>query len=148
MKYLSKLAFRIGHRGAFLLFLTVIDITYGWTFYHTARLGFDLFLPLHDWAYIWFAIAIITFVGAFLKRGDKYAFGAACAVKVAFAFEWFNLQFNAHSQVSYAWLQGVIWIAFAMTVFLISTWPERSRTRFHPLPPPPSELINKAGDGE
>jgi hypothetical protein len=82
------------------------------------------------------------------KRGDKYAFGAACAVKVAFAFEWFNLQFNAHSQVSYAWLQGVIWIAFAMTVFLISTWPERSRTRFHPLPPPPSELINKAGDGE
>jgi hypothetical protein len=126
----------------------VIDITYGWTFLHSPKIGFDLFLPIHDWAYIWFAVAIITFVGAFLKRGDKYAYGAACAVKVGFAFEWFNLGIFHSSVVPYAALQGLIWISFALTVFMVSTWPERSRVRFRKLPPPPSELINGAGDRE
>jgi hypothetical protein len=126
---LFKLIHQIGHRGGFLLFLTVIDIAYGWTFYNSAKLGFDLFLPIHDWAYVWFATGIVTFIGAFLRKGDRYPFGIATTVKVCFAFEWFNLALHNPHAIPYAWLTGVIWTVFAMTTFLISTWPERSRIR-------------------
>lgn len=147
-KMINRLVHRIGHRGAFLLFLTVLDITYGWFFYRSPSVGFDLFLPIHHWAYIWFATGVITFIGAFLKGGDRYAFGAAATIKVGFAFEWFNLVLTQHTKIPYAALNGVIWLAFAVTVFLISTWPERSRTRFHKLPPPPADLINNANGGD
>ena len=146
MNKVRKLVHQIGHRGGFLLFLTVIDIAYGWTFFKSPKLGFDLFLPIHDWAYVWFATGIVTLIGAFLRRGDRYAFGWATTVKVAFAFEWFNLWIQGDPHVPYAALTGLIWLVFAGAVFLISTWPELSRTRFREVEPPSPEMLHRDDD--
>jgi hypothetical protein len=119
----ARLARRTGHRGAFLLFLAVLDILFGYSLWATAapqRL-LDLFLPWEAWGGIWVAVGLVCIAGA-ASVTDRWAFAAAAALKAFWAAlaadEWL---FQGAAR---GWVSAVIWLCFALTVLVVSSWPE------------------------
>ena len=114
---------RMGHRGAFLLFLALLDVIYGLSL--CADPGplkpLNLILPINAWADIWMAIGVFLFTGAFLIK-DKYHFAVATLLKFIWAAVFFDAWYI--QGFSRGWVQGVIWAAFACVVLVISSWPE------------------------
>src|SRR5690242_21224460 len=80
MKLLKNLRMRIGHRGAFLLFLALLDVLIGYSFFSVNRSPIPFLVPLHVWGAIWFAAGGILLTGVFQRR-DRIQFGVAAGVK-------------------------------------------------------------------
>lgn len=128
---------RIGRRGAFLLFLAMLDVLVAGSFAWPPKevsLSSGLryvagIAPLWVWAGAWLAAGVCCAVGAFL-RVDRWSFAAAMALKVL----WGSLYLLgwAFGLVERGWVQAAIWLAFAAVVLLISTWAE---------PPTPSHPV-------
>jgi hypothetical protein len=117
----------IGRRGAFLLFLATLDFVYAWALRlqvtpqqsHGPHLNY--LLPVWVWGWIWFTTGLIVLGGAF-ARNDVWAFVCASLIKTA----WAGLSFTlwVRGLQPNGWLSAVVWLAFAATVLLISSWPE------------------------
>src|SRR5687768_11084491 len=95
----ARLIQHIGRRGAFLLFLALLDLIYGYSLlFPTLRSLTNpttLFLveiaPLSVWGGLWLAVGILCLIFAFRRR-DTIGFAAAMFLKVfwglVFLFGW------------------------------------------------------------
>ena len=127
----AALRARAGRRGAFLLFLALLDTAIGYSLLtappaETAAL--HLVLPLPVWAWAWLTVSAACAVGAFLHR-DRAAYAAAAGIKAAWAGITGRAWLLYH--IPQGWVGVIFWAAFAVTVLLISSWPEE--------PPPPRQ---------
>lgn len=119
----------VGRRGAFLLFLAVLDFLYAGSLAHpapeAARSPSTLFIgtimPLWGWAALWGGVGLSCGIGAFLRH-DKWAFSAAVALKLlwggTFLLGW------AIAGLDRGWVSAAVWLTFAPIVYLISGWSE------------------------
>jgi len=126
---LKGLMWRVGHRGAFLLFLSLLDFLYGYSLFSTARQGshLDLILSLTAWGVIWVAVGAVLLVGSFVKK-DQIPYGLAATIKAAWACAWVKMWLFFHA-MPLAWVSVVIWSAFSAIVVIVSTWPEDRRRK-------------------
>lgn len=122
-------ALRVGRRGAFLLFLALLDFVYGWSLvYPTPRslnnptsMFLVEVLPLGVWACVWLVVGAVCLVFAFSFR-DAPGFAAAMALKsmwgLLFLIGWLV------ADVERGYLSAVVWLAFAGLIALVVPWPD------------------------
>ena len=118
---------RIGRRGAFLLFLTELDIFYAcllaWptpaTVGNATNRWFVTLLPLDAWAAIWAAVGAVCLVFAF-SRYDRPAFGAAILIKAL----WTGLSLLGVWFADVPISTPAIFLSLAGAVWVISGWRE------------------------
>lgn len=123
----------IGRRGTTLLFLATLDIIYAASLAkppaEAARSATIIYIthvaPLGVWAALWGAVGLVCLAGAFTRR-DRWAFTAAIGLKVlwgtVFLAGW------AINGLDRGWVSAVIWLAFALLVYVIAGWPEQPET--------------------
>lgn len=124
----------IGHRGAFLLFLFVLDVLFGYSIYITDLHEPKLYpiLPEQGWAILWMFVGIVCFFSAFLGGyRDRIAFGLSAFLKTAWALRYAWLWYLG---VPFSWVAVSVWLAFAAIVLVISSWPEPVKIREIVLP--------------
>lgn len=120
---------RVGRRGAFLLFLAILDLLYAFSLAVPARASLRSptvtfiagIVPLPAWAALWGAVGVLCLAGAFAAR-DRWAFIGAVLLKLlwggVFFFGW------AIAGLDRGWVSACIWVPLAGVVHLISSWPE------------------------
>lgn len=114
----------MGRRGAFLLFLLILDVSFGYSLLvipPALRQLHNLLLPYPVWGWIWIAAAVNAAVGIFRKR-DVVHYMIASMVKLAWAGVEADVWLIQHTPRG--WVAVAIWVAFAMTVLIIAGWPE------------------------
>lgn len=119
-------AIKIGHRGAFLLFLSMLDFLYGYSLYIIPRSPIPFFIPIHIWAWLWIVSGAIALSGV-MRKHDQFQFGWASFFKCLWAASWLRL-WIIHG-VPQAWAEVVLWVGFAAIISIIATWPEVRRYR-------------------
>lgn len=120
---------RVGRRGAFLLFLTMLDGIYAFSLFFPGEgaIGSPAYrflsavAPLYVWGLVWLIVGVICGVYA-LKQNDALGYGAAMFLKVLWATIF--LLGWLFGGVERGYLATVIWGAFAAVIGLISTWPD------------------------
>jgi heme exporter protein D len=142
-------ASNVGHRGAFLLFLGLLDFCYGgslaYVWLHPGLRNFvaGLWPPVGVWAIAWMVTGLTCVLGAFAVR-DRIAFALAAALKIAWAgvsaYSWID------QHLLLGWVAVVIWLSFGITVLIISGWPDPVKLAPHPLEKIADEL-RKEADG-
>lgn len=135
--------YRVGRRGAFLLFLAVLDVLFGYSLIVApeAFRAVSLFLPYPVWGWIWIGVGAVCAVSSVLVR-DRAAFTLAAAIKASWAAVMTEVWLNAG--VPLGWRSVVFWAVFAVTVLIISSWPEYDPPRILS-PPAPHPLDEGAG---
>jgi hypothetical protein len=123
---IRRLIERAGHRGAFLSFLALLDILFGWSILGDAGnlTHVALFFPAQIWGIIWLTVGIFLTTGIF-TRHDKVHFAVAASLKAAWATVYLNVFVVNH--FPRAWVSIVIWAAFAAIVMVVSSWPDYRR---------------------
>ena len=130
---LRQAARRVGRRGAFLLFLAVLDFAYGYSLWVATprQRTFDLLLPWQAWALLWLTVGAVCAVSAVLRTGaDRFAFGCAAALKASWAAVFVRVWL--YDRLPRGWVSVVIWLAFAAVVLLVASWPEQPPRRITP----------------
>lgn len=118
---MSRLGRRIGRRGAFLLFLSLVDLLYGYSQLVNPMAVVRVFS--HDgWGWLWIGVGVVLFAGAWVRK-DRAAFGLAAFIKALWAGMWVDVWIS-DVLVPRAWVSVAIWTGFAAIVCLVSTWPE------------------------
>jgi hypothetical protein len=125
----KRLALRVGRRGAFLLFLAILDWIYAYALAFPTPVAIKsptyTFLAttfsLPVWASVWAIVGTICFVFAFRER-DAPGYAAAMFLKILWAVTF--LLGWIFADVERGYLSTAIWGAFAAVLALISTWPE------------------------
>ena len=123
----GAVARRAGRRGAFLGFLAVLDLAYGYSLLTATgaqRRQLDLLLPWPAWGWAWVAVGVICAAGA-LATADRLAFTAAAALKAAWAATWAVVWLI--EGIPRGWVSVVVWGCFALVVLVVSSWPEAPR---------------------
>lgn len=128
---MKNLVYRVGHRGAFLLFLALLDAIYGWSMFTIANASpqyrqLVLWFPWDLWGWTWIVVGVILLVGTF-TRDDRWYYGIAATLKGVWAAAWLSAWMFEHAYLG--WVSTVIWAAFAMLVVVVSSWPEARRFR-------------------
>ena len=131
--WLRALARRAGRRGAFLAFLAILDLAYGYSLLATAapQRAFDLLLPWQAWGAIWLAVGAACAAGIFARR-DRVAFTAAAVLKAAWGLLFADVWLVQH--YPRGWVAVAVWLAFAGAVLIIAGWPEAVTVRDVPHP--------------
>lgn len=115
----------VGHRGAVMAFLTMLDILFGYSLgvEPGPQANYNLVLSLHAWSLVWFGVGVLLATGISATR-DKFHYGIAVALKVA----WSIVLLRAWMFEGYArgWVTALIWGGFAVLIFIIASWPEGS----------------------
>lgn len=119
----SRVKHRIGHRGSFLLFLALLDFAYGYSLIAAPpqERVFDLLLPWAVWGWIWVGTGAVLFAGSLVIR-DRIAYSLAALLKVVWAGVFAEVWLVQN--LPRGFVSVVVWAAFALTVILISGWPE------------------------
>lgn len=120
---------RIGRRGCFLLFLATLDGIYAYSLYRppveakqSAGVAFfSAVAPLWVWALAWLIPGILCAAQAFMRH-DRWAFASAMGIKVLWGSMYIAGAIAVH--LDRAYVGATVWLAFALVVGLISTWPE------------------------
>jgi hypothetical protein len=125
----SQLTRKIGHRGSVLLFFGFLDVVYGVSLWkppaESEQSSTLLFIkgvaPLWAWATLWGLVGVGLLVGAF-QRVDRWAFAVGVALKIlwglTFLLGWMFVNLDR------GWVSAAIWLALAVMLYVISTWPE------------------------
>jgi hypothetical protein len=122
-----------GRRGAFLAFLTVLDLAFGYSVFELPRaalLQINILLPLHVWGWLWIGTGIICASGIFIQA-DRVQYTLAALLKTAWGLLYAYLWWQG---VPNSWASVVVWLSFAMTVVLIASWPESAKITTPELP--------------
>ncbi len=128
---------RVGRRGLFLAFLTVLDAAYGYALLApppgAPALAYPV-VPPETWAIAWLTVAAVCASGI-LAPVARWQFVAAASLNTAWAARFAYLWYR---HVPQAWIGMMVWLAFAFTVMVISGWPEPrpALPELLPLPPP------------
>ncbi|KAA9379596.1 hypothetical protein F5972_08035 [Microbispora cellulosiformans] len=130
--WLPALRHRIGHRGAFLLFLAALDVAYArrlaWPDPHLDASPLYAYLtgiaPGQVWAVLWGGVGVLCGWGAFRVR-DAIAFTAAMALKFVWAaVNLLGWLFASLPQGDWA---TALWVFAALVVYDVANWPEPAR---------------------
>lgn len=124
-----KPRFRVGRRGAALLFFAFLDMYYGVSLLaptkearsSSAMMWVASILPLWVWSLGWFLVAALCMVDAF-RQHDRIAFSAAMGIKMLWAGIYVGAQLAGVLERGFA--GAAIWLALAALVGLLSSWPE------------------------
>ena len=120
---LSKIVYKVGHRGTFLLALALFDFLFGYSIFSQPgpAQGLDFIFPLHFWGVAWVVCGALILTGVPVRR-DYFAFTVATAIKIV----WSVLYIHAWVFETYprGWVSALIWLLFALLVVIISSWPE------------------------
>lgn len=116
---------RLGYRGAFLLFLAIIDFVYGWFLINpapeqvkTSQFAWrDGIMPTEAWGVIWVTVGVAVLISAFMRQ-DRIGYALAIALKIGWAFVALVGGLTGHTQG--AWTTVVIWGGFAALTILES----------------------------
>lgn len=126
---IHRLVYRVGRRGASLLFLALLDLVYAYGLAdvppETQATASFMFLagllPLSIWAGAWAVVGLLCLVYAFRRR-DRVAFVAASVLKVVwanvYAVGW------AYDQIPRGYVSAAVWLAFAGFIQVIAGWRE------------------------
>ena len=134
MNRLRNLAHRIGHRGATLILLSLLDVAIGSGLFTIKDLGpavrqnyagQEALMPLAFWAYLWFAAAAVLLISAFRKR-DGAAFLVGTFIKVLWAIAFLESWFLGAPR---AWISACTWFAIAAWLGIVSGWKENAAVR-------------------
>jgi hypothetical protein len=122
-KFTAWVRQHVGRRGAFLIFLTVLDLSFGFSLLDLPRVALrslDILLPVTVWGWIWIGTGIVSATGIFI-RSDRVQYTLAALLKTAWGllYAWLWWQGAPGSWVSFA-----VWLSFALTIVLIAGWPE------------------------
>ena len=133
-KFGKWLRCHVGFRGAFLLFLGLLDVIYGWSmFTEGGATGLvhqiTLFLPWQAWGILWIVVGASLLFGAFRWK-DKQYFAVATSIKFLWAAFWFSAWY--FDGVPRGWVSTIVWATFGMLVFIVSYWPEPRGVTPHP----------------
>lgn len=123
---------RIGRRGLFLTFLTLLNAIFGsslWIYPYPQPWPY---FSQHTAAAAWMVMAVITATGIPLRR-DRFQYALAAMFKFAWALRYAWLW--AHGFPG-AWGALAVWLAFAAIVMMISGWPEPDGVTVIAPPPP------------
>lgn len=123
MSRAARLRRRIGRRGAFLGFLAILDIIYGY-FITRPPAGippqpYPVF-PAVVWGAWWLLTGAACTAGMLMKV-DRVPYNMAALIKTAWGLRFAYLWYTG---VQYAWVSMVIWLCFAAVVLVISGWAE------------------------
>ncbi len=129
LKQSAQLVARVGRRGTFLIFISVLDAVYAISLFNpapevarsTSVRWVESIAPLWAWGLLWAVIGVICLIHAF-KRQDRIGFGAAVLLKVLwgmiYLLGWLFAGLNR------GYLSTVIWLSLALLTAVVSTWPE------------------------
>jgi hypothetical protein len=132
---------QVGRRGAFLAFLSALDILFGYSLFSVPRAAFagvSTFLPVHAWAWAWVGVGCFCATGIPLHR-DRVQFAAAAALKVSWGALYIALWIQ---HIPSAWISIVIWLGFAVIVVLVAGWPEAAPDVLRSPPEVPDAVRN------
>lgn len=122
---------KLGRRGSVLLVLGLFDVTNGWALLTlppylqqgAAAEWREHYAPSWLWGSLWLVVGVVLLVQMFQRR-DMVAYSAAIGIKVLYALN--AIASWAFGGVLRGWLSGLIWLAFAGMVYVISGWPEET----------------------
>jgi hypothetical protein len=124
---MRRLVYRVGRRGAVLLFLAGLDVVISISLFKPAYPVPDTtsyvasLAPLRAWAVLWACCAVVCATNAFL-RVDRVGFAAAMAVKVLWGLTIAGGAVTGH--IPRGLFSASVWLTFAALVWVLSTWPE------------------------
>jgi hypothetical protein len=113
---LRKLGTRIGHRGAYLLFLALLDGVYVYALAFLPVLTFHTFVSPYVWAGAWGLTGLACLIQSFMSW-DRIAFTMAAGVKFTWGIEMLSLP-------HYGWLSASVWWSFGLITAIIASWQE------------------------
>lgn len=119
----------IGRRGAFLLFLAILDFLFGYSILAApsppvAAHAIDLFLPAEAWAAAWMFVGAICLWQAFVKL-DRLAFALAATIKITWGTTML-LSWMLTNSDPRGWVTAVIFVSFGILTGIVSYWPEHN----------------------
>ena len=115
---------RIGRRGATLLFLGLLNVSTGLNLLSSTNAqvtAFTRILPLSMWAALWLSSGIIALIQAFTYN-DRLAFTFAAGMMSVWGLTYVTAW--ALNLIDRGWLGGIIYIALAGWILILSSWPE------------------------
>jgi len=124
----------VGRRGAFLLFLGLLDLVAAYALTITPPFGlpprliyqpFVVIAPLVVWAWAWAVTGIAALTAAVWPRARPPVFALAAFLKVAWASGYVIGWLGGYAAYSRGYQTAAIWLAFAGIVLLVSGWRER-----------------------
>lgn len=130
----ARLVHRVGRRGAFLLFLFILNMVYAWALHQEVAPQTAALLSPEAWSWAWFGVGVVCGISAFTRR-DRVAYTLAAALLCGWAgvsaYQW------VEGKLPEGWLSTVVWLAFSGTVLIVSSWPEAVEIRKIIDPPDP-----------
>jgi hypothetical protein len=132
---MPEIAHRVGRRGSFLLFLSLLDIVYAYSLFYPTPSSIknptSVFLmdiaPLSVWGTLWLVVGIICLIFAF-RQNDAFGYGAAMTIKMVWGLTF--LLGWIFAGVERGYISAAIWLVFAGVLALIATWPDDIKTAF------------------
>ncbi len=118
---MKRLLHRIGHRGAFLLFLAVLDVLFGYALLQPHVILFRTILSSTEWSALWLGTGTICLIQAFMKW-DRIAFTLAIGLKTAWGMLMLHWWLVQHQPLG--WISIIIWWSFAAVIGVVASWPE------------------------
>lgn len=122
---MARLVRMVGRRGAFLLFLALLDVLYGYSIAVSPapqEQAYSLILPARVWAVAWIAAGVVCAASAPARR-DWPGYTAAAVIKMSWAALWARLWIVGG--FPRGWVSLVVWAAFAGVVVMVAGWPEQ-----------------------
>lgn len=121
----------LGRRGSVLLVLGSYDLVQGWALLNPTVLGQtssaaawrEHYAPGWLWGSMWIVVGVVLLVQMFMRR-DMIAYSCAIAIKVLYGTN--AIMSWAFGGVMRGWLSGLVWLAFAGMVAVISGWRENA----------------------
>lgn len=132
----DRLVRHIGRRGAYLLFLSLIDLVLGYALIQPLPLGlsrqavyqpFVEIMPLPAWVLCWFVTAALTALAALWHRARPAVFGAAALLKTGWGAGYLAGWLGHYPLYTRGYQTASIFVAFALMTLLISGWRENGR---------------------
>jgi len=125
---IRTLSRRIGRRGSFLLFLSLLDFLYGYSLLTVpgpVSLAPDLFLSYTTWAIAFLVVGAVCLWQAFVRL-DRLAFTMAVTLKIlwgtTYLISWWLTATNPRG-----WTAAAIFIGLGIITGIVSYWPEHHK---------------------
>jgi hypothetical protein len=138
---------RVGHRGAFLIFMGSLFILYGAGLKAAPGIGVPYIFVWNNnvWSWIFILAGTLTFSGAPLIDHDKWHYGLAATLSAVWSAAWV-VTWMFHPLTHGAWALAAIWASDAAITVVVSFWPEYGREPKERLDPVVDEANNRTNE--
>lgn len=134
IRALQKLIHRIGHRGAFLIFIGFLFVVYGSGITTDPAIGIPaVYIFSNDvWGWIFIPIGAVVISGSLCVKNDRWFYMLAALMSAIWSSAWISMWF-VHNHVPGAWALAAIWAADAAITLVVSSWRENYRDTTSPV---------------